>query len=267
MNLSLAALLFALPIAMSAQTMTSYSESGETIILPNLPFHAEQVSHLERSLPDGNLQSREVHESINRDSEGRVLIESKVISSGGSTNSKPNVFYELVDPVAHVSTTWSTLSNTATTQPFSKNAYVRITPSPLAREENINPPKKGDPPYEVTTEDLGKRIIAGIAATGTRTNTTIPAARYSTAKPLTVSREIWTSADLQMTLLEIDKSPFTGSTTSEIVSLNRNEPSASLFHVPDGLTKKPLPGGGVNLGAKVNTLKIPSAPVPAPPQP
>jgi len=142
MNLSLAALLFALPIAMSAQTMTSYSESGETIILPNLPFHAEQVSHLERSLPDGNLQSREVHESINRDSEGRVLIESKVISSGGSTNSKPNVFYELVDPVAHVSTTWSTLSNTATTQPFSKNAYVRITPSPLAREETSTHPRR-----------------------------------------------------------------------------------------------------------------------------
>jgi hypothetical protein len=263
-SLPVAALLLAFPVALSAQTMSSYSESGETIILPNLPFHAERVTHLERRLADSTLQSREVHETIDRDSEGRVLIESKVINSGGSLNSKPNVFHELLDPVERVSTTWSTLSNTATTQTFSKNAHVRITPLPLSREENINPPK-GDSAYEVTTEDLGKRMIAGLAATGTHTTTTIPAARYATAKPLTVSREIWTSADLQMTLLEIDKSPITGSTTSEIISLSRNEPSASLFHVPEGLTKKSFPGGGVNFGATGNAT--PPTPKPTLPQP
>jgi hypothetical protein len=243
-------LLFAfLPMALSAQTMTSFTDSGETDILPYMPFHAERVTHMERNLADGSVQSREVHETIDRDSKGRLLIESKIVTSGGVPPAQANIFHLLIDPVAHVSTNWNTASTTAMTRPVSLTAHVRVTASPLTREEPLTVPE-GKLPYPVTTEDLGKRTIAGLTAIGTRTTTTVPADHFSTAKPVLVSHEIWMSPDLQITLLEIDKSPFTGTTTSEIVSLSRAEPSASLFHVPDGLTVKAFsfPNGGVNLG-------------------
>jgi hypothetical protein len=241
-------LLFAfLPLALSAQTMTSIRGSGETIILPNMPFHAERVTHMERKLSDNSVQSREEHETIDRDSAGRVFVESRIVTSGGVPSAKPIIMHLLIDPVARTFTNWSTASTTAMTQPFSRTAHLRITASPLTREEPITPPK-GDPPYQVTTEDLGRRTIAGLVASGTRTTTILPAARFSTAGPLAVSHEIWTSPDLQMTLLEVDKSPFSGTTTSEVVSLTRTEPDASLFHVPDGLTIKSFPNGGVTLG-------------------
>ena len=241
------ALLFAcLPAGLTSQTMTSISESGPTDILPNMPFHAERVTTMERKLADGSIQSRAVHETIDRDSDGRLFVESRLATSGGTPPAKALVFHLLIDPVAHLSTTWSTASTTAMTQPISRNAHVRVSASPLTREENLIVPK-GQPPYPVVTEDLGKRTIAGLVAIGTRTTTTVPAEHFSTAKPVTVSHEIWTSTDLQITLLEIDKSPFTGTTSSEITSLTRTEPPASLFKVPDGLTTKSFLSGGVNL--------------------
>lgn len=233
-------LLFALiPVALPSQTMTSISESGETDILRNMPFHAERVTRMERKLADGSDQSREVHETIDRDTEGRIFVESKIVSSGGTAPVKANIFHVFIDPVAHASTSWSTVSTTAMSQPISQTAHVRVSASPLTREEPLTVPK-GQPPYPTTTEELGKRTIAGLIAIGTRTTTAIPADHFSTAKPVIVSHEIWMSPDLQITLLEIDKSPFTGTTSSEIVSLSRDEPPASLFHVPDGLTIRPF---------------------------
>jgi len=46
--------------------------------------------------------------------------------------------------------------------------------------------------------------------------------------------------------------PFTGTTTTEIVSLSRAEPPAIHFKVPDDDTVKPFIMGGVNLGTLGN---------------
>jgi hypothetical protein len=205
-----------------------------------MPFHAERVTRMERKLADGSDQSREVHETIDRDAQGRLFVESKVVASGGVPPAHPLIFHLFIDPVEHVSTSWSTASTTAMKQSLSRTAHIRVSASPLAREEPLTV-AKGQPPYPATTEELGKRTIAGLTAIGTRTTTTVPADHFSTAKPLTVSHEIWISPDLQITLIEIDKSPFTGTTTSEVVSLSRTEPDPALFHVPDDLTIRPFP--------------------------
>lgn len=253
-------LLFAIiPVALPSQTMTSISESGGSDILPNLPFHAERVTHMERKLADGSGQSRETHEIIDRDTDGRIFVESNIISSGGAPPAKSNTFHVLIDPVARTFTSWNTVSTTAMSQALNPNAHIRISAAPLTREEPLTVPK-GQQPYPVTTEELGKRTIAGLTALGTRTTTTIPADHFSTANPVTVSHEIWTSPDLQITLLEIDKSPFTGTTTSEIVSLSRDEPSAALFHVPDGLTIRPF-NSPASLGTPPPVRQAQPAPV------
>jgi hypothetical protein len=243
--------------------MTSISNSGANDILPNLPFQAERVTHMERKLADGSGQFREVLETIDRDIEGRIFVESKIVSSGGTPPVKANIFHVLIDPVAHTFTNWSSVSTTAISQPIGLTAHIRIGASPLTREEPLTVPK-GQPPYPVQTEELGQRTIAGLIAIGTRTTTTIPADHFSTANPVIVSHEIWMSPDLQITLLEIDKSHFTGTTTSEIVSLSRTEPSAALFHVPDGLNIRPYSAPGA-LGTPPPAQ--PAQPVPSLPLP
>jgi hypothetical protein len=256
-------LLFSLVTALlPAQTSTFYGTSGESVILPDMPFHAERVTHAERKLADDTIESREQHETIDRDSSGRVLVESTVLSSGGIPTAKPSVFHELLDPVAGTSYNWNTLSTNAMTQHIGHGSHIRITAGQLAREENITPPKDG-PANEVVVEDLGQRTIAGLPAFGKRITTTIPAARFGTSKPLVVTQEVWTSPEFQMTVLEIDKSPFTGTRTSEITRLSRTEPDAALFHLPDGYTTKSFLAGGVGgvLGAK------PDAPPAAPKSP
>lgn len=217
-----------------AQQSISFSQTGETVTTPQSPFQAERVTRTSRTLPDGTLILYEEHETLARDSEGRFYDESKQTSVGGLPPKQSNLFHILIDPMAKTAITWNSLSQKANMDRLPSATRVLVNTLLPPRSNSIRP----SPDDKVTTEDLGKKTIAGLVCTGIQTKTVIPVGGIGNTRPITITKEIWTSSDLQMTVLEIDNDPLNGIRTSEFVTASRVEPPATLFHIPDGLTIK-----------------------------
>ena len=85
-------------------------------------------------------------------------------------------------------------------------------------------------------EQLGKQMIEGVEAEGTRTTITIPAGEIGNERPIEIVSERWYSPELQLTVMSRHSDPRTGETTYKLTNINRAEPAKSLFEVPAGYT-------------------------------
>ena len=88
--------------------------------------------------------------------------------------------------------------------------------------------------YEPKTESLGKQMVGGVEAEGTRTTITIPAGAIGNEAPINIISERWYSPELQVVVMTKNSDPRTGETTYRLNNIVRSEPSASLFQVPSG---------------------------------
>jgi hypothetical protein len=89
---------------------------------------------------------------------------------------------------------------------------------------------------KVSTDQLGTRMIEGVAADGVRTTMTIPAGAVGNVNPIDVVTERWTSKELQMDVLISRRDPRAGETTYRLTNIVRAEPPADLFVVPHDYT-------------------------------
>ena len=88
------------------------------------------------------------------------------------------------------------------------------------------------------TETLGKQTIEGIECEGKRSVSTIPAGDIGNERAIEMIRESWYSPELQMTILTKQTDPRFGESTYRVTNINRSEPEASLFQVPNDYTIK-----------------------------
>ena len=96
-------------------------------------------------------------------------------------------------------------------------------------------------------EQLGKQIIEGVEAEGTRTTMTIPAGEIGNDRPIEIVSERWYSAELQLVVMTRHSDPRSGETTYKLTNINRTEPAKSLFEVPPGFTVKEMQFGVPNI--------------------
>ena len=96
-------------------------------------------------------------------------------------------------------------------------------------------------------EDLGKQIIEGVEAEGTRTTVTIPAGDIGNERPIEIVNERWYSPELQLVVMTKHSDPRSGETTYKLTNINRAEPAKSLFEVPPGFNVKEMQFPGPNL--------------------
>jgi TonB family protein len=87
---------------------------------------------------------------------------------------------------------------------------------------------------ESRAEELGTQMVEGIAAVGTRQINTIPAGAIGNERPIEIVSERWYSPELQMVILIKHVDPRYGESTQRLTNIDRSEPDASLFQVPDG---------------------------------
>ena len=87
-------------------------------------------------------------------------------------------------------------------------------------------------------EDLGKQIIEGVEATGTRTTITIPAGEIGNERAIEIVSERWYSPELQLVVMTRHSDPRMGETTYKLTNINRAEPAKTLFEVPADYTIK-----------------------------
>jgi len=95
----------------------------------------------------------------------------------------------------------------------------------------------GPNPNEVK-ENLGKQMIEGVEAEGTRTTVTIPAGEIGNERPIEIVSERWYSPELQLVVMTRHNDPQTGEMTYKLTNINRVEPAKSLFEVPSDYTIK-----------------------------
>ena len=97
---------------------------------------------------------------------------------------------------------------------------------------------KSGPNANEVTEQLGKQLIEGVEAEGTRTKITIPAGEIGNERPIEIVSERWYSPELQLVVMTRHSDPRSGETTYKLTNINRTEPAKSLFEVPSDYTIK-----------------------------
>jgi hypothetical protein len=85
-------------------------------------------------------------------------------------------------------------------------------------------------------ESIGKQVIEGVEAEGTRNSETIEAGAIGNDRPIQVSNERWYSSDLQMIVQSRHSDPRTGDESFRLINIQRGDPGAYLFQPPAGYT-------------------------------
>jgi len=210
-------------------------------VVTGAPFSAVAVTTFNHTLADGNKISNTHQVTLFRDSQGRSRKEGSMPPMGELAVDQPHSFVVIHDPVA---------GKGFLLNPDKKVAHVMALPNHGPRNgkagkgisadavsggpDAIDSAETTDP--NVTKESLGAQTLNGISAQGTRFTRLIPAGNIGNDKPITVTREVWYSPDLQIVLRSKQTDPRFGETTYEVTKLDREEPASALFEVPPDYT-------------------------------
>jgi hypothetical protein len=215
-------------------------------------------------LADGNRIHQENQVPVYRDSEGRVRRE----------NSPDQVM--IWDPVANASYLLNPQTQTVRKMPLGMNFWssgpgqkvVNAGMVTFKAGPGVPEPSKdmfftqssGVPGMKVQivgaegklapkTESLGKRMIEGVNADGTRVTTTLEAGAIGNDRPIVIASESWYSTELQTLVKSIHSDPRMGEDVFQLTNVSRAEPPSLLFQVPaeyqviDPKLSLPGPGG------------------------
>lgn len=194
-------------------------------VVTGAPYSADAVTEITQTLADGNQIHQVTTTRIYRDSQGRTRREPTLhaLGSPAAGTGDPQIAF-INDPVAGMSYALDLVGRTATSSVLhQRTAGAGPANRPLRRAiESAN----------TKTETLGRQLIAGLPADGTRVTVTIPAGQIGNTEPLQIVSERWYAPDLQLTVLSKRSDPRTGEIVSQLTNVSRAEPPATLFEVP-----------------------------------
>ena len=94
------------------------------------------------------------------------------------------------------------------------------------------------PRGEPVVTALPAKEIEGVKVTGERSTWTIEAGKLGNEKPILITREVWTSPELSLTVHSRDFDPRSGEVLYRLHNIQRGEPDAALMRLPAD-AKKP----------------------------
>jgi len=200
------------------------SYSGK--VVKRVPYSAETLTENTQILNNGTRLTRRTTGMVYRDDEGRTRREMSASNAGPfATSGDTQRLIFINDPVAGVS---------STIIPDSDTALTKTLPAP----NNDEPPEMEVSSDGGRTESLGKEMIEGFVAEGTRTTILIPAGRIGNDKAIEIVHERWYSPELHAILLSKHSDPRWGETVYRLLNINRGAPDSSLFSLPAHSTLK-----------------------------
>lgn len=247
-------------------------------VVKGAPYSAEAVTETTQALADGNRISHKTNALLYRDREGRTRREQTLGAIGpwAASGDPPTIVF-IQDPVARVnwvleprhkiarkgiSFRWSSESGqgVGAAQPAGKPGeivknVVVAAEAPGPRSEVSVQVRKSESEEDVVirgpaeaatlqesadarTESLGRRVIEGVEAVGTRSIRTIPAGKIGNELPIEIVSESWHSPELETVVMTRRSDPRFGETVYRLTNINRSDPPASLFEVPSDYTVK-----------------------------
>lgn len=201
----------------------------------NQPYSATKYLRTVKMLADGKqvINNDDQSMRVARDSDGRVLFERKLKCPAGSPEPAWCGTLEtiLFDPGAYTITFWLSGANAghAATTIKMTAAQLQDLLTKLALQTSTSDPHSIHP--GVTSEDLGQQIYEGMPVTGVRTQTTLPSGYYGNDPSVTISRDVWTSAEMKLVMKVVSTDSRSGEMTSGLEDISRH-PEARLFHPP-----------------------------------
>ena len=206
--------------------------------VPDHPFHATVTANWNLSGSSGKVFSTEGSGNVWRDADGDVREEDTVTIDGRTPVQLPtaNVLY-----LAANGTRLSWKSGTTNVASFrgtnlnDSNHFFESMDVPkvfnLSRSSLYNCREVG---VECVTEPLGERDVEGVRVKGTRYKETIPAASLGAPNDLIVSRDVWSSPEMNI-VVEIDgKDPVFGNFKMRLSSISMGNQDKDLFDIPKG---------------------------------
>jgi len=205
------------------------------------PYSALGTTETVQTLADGN---RIVHTNAShyyRDSSGRTRTELSLSAVGPFTLDESSTVVMITDPVAKQHFVLHPEQKRADVLPLGPVALAagaggakRAADAGGGVVSTSSPgrcvPGAGSP--AATTVSLGQKTLAGLQATGTKTEYTIPAAQIGNEQPITVTSEKWVSEELGVTVSSTQHDPMIGDTQFHLSHIERTEPDPTLFAVP-----------------------------------
>jgi hypothetical protein len=258
-----------LPMGDDTMVFVSSEMSFDGRVVRGAPYSAQAITESTRILGDGNRIKHKNSASVYRDSEGRTRRDQELGAVGPwAMSGDPQQTVFINDPVAGFNYVLDPRTRIARKMP-----PLRIGPPPPGVSSDAAPgsaPKvrvrvEGDvftaavpappPPmggqvqaYRVSDdaqnrkkESLGKQVVEGIEADGTRITITIPAGEIGNEQAIQIVREEWSSPELKTVVMSKLNDPLVGETVYRLTNITRGEPARTLFEVPADYTIKEMP--------------------------
>ncbi len=250
-------------------------------VVTGAPYSAKGINETVQTLADGNQIIQRHEATFYRDNEGRTRIEEQLGSLGKWTAAEsPQPMVMISDPVAGMFYNLDPQNHRASKYPRKQSVNVpelvknkraiEDEQKKLITKEKEKADTKPEPrqarPFtkdemdevalkkvalakraDARTESLGRQVIEGVEAEGTRKTATIPAGEIGNIQPIEIVDEQWYSSELHLPIMTKHRDPRSGETTFRLTNINRSEPDRSLFEVPadytvvEGPFLKPMP--------------------------
>jgi hypothetical protein len=204
---------------------TEMRKGGKTV--KSAPFSATAETEFSQTLSNGSKITRKSTALIYRDSEGRTRRDQTLNHVGPFATSEdaPQMVF-ISDPVAGTSYMLDAGKRTMRKMSFRGGPPSSDRPQPRTPSD-----------ADTKTESLGKQVMEGVEAEGTKTTITIPAGKIGNDQPLEIVTERWYSSALQEVIFSKHSDPLYGVSTYRLKNINRSEPPTSLFQPPSDYTQ------------------------------
>jgi hypothetical protein len=243
-------------------------------VVKDAPYSAIAVTESIQTLADGNRIVNKTSASVYRDSAGRTRREQSLARIGpySSAGDTPNTIV-INDPVAEVNYILEPKGRIARKMSLSRKTFdVRMPAEEVAKRREAHVAAGAHSPevdhkidrenlarVDVTPgagggvmiarsggkaritpnkESLGKQMIEGVEAEGTRITVIIPAGDIGNEMPINMVSEQWYSPELQTIVMSRHSDPRSGERIYRLTNISRTEPAGSLFEVPADYTIK-----------------------------
>lgn len=237
----------------------SMSMPGNEVV-KSAPYTATATTESTQTLADGNRIVNKSSAFLARDSQGRTRREELMQRMGPLAVEGPALVM-INDPVALSNYILMPKAKAATIVKYpqfsdapdglqTKLAARRRLEGDGTTHITLKSDAESSEPTTFTNEDLGMQVIEGVNCQGKRETTTIPAGKMGNERPIVISTEVWTSADLHGIVLKKHTDPRSGETVYRLTNIKLGEPDASLFQVPAGYETE-TEGEGMNMRRKL----------------
>lgn len=235
-----------------SSAFTSDVLAGPVVI--DAPFSADATTTVTQILGDGTRIEQTTNARFYRDRAGRVRREQTILGLG-ALNAGGNMQTITIDPDPGDGTAYTLDPTTRTARrvpriaiPLPGNMTFRTNAGTiLVQGRTGGAPLGGAAVSSPTEEILGARQFDGVKAVGRKTTSTIPTGQIGNDRPIEITDERWESPELRMLLYSRNSDPRTGIVEYRLTNINRSEPPADLFTIPQDYTISQgatLPGPG-----------------------